>query len=151
MQPGTSLFRKPSFILLCFIPFLLWIAYGGPNQTTDINIHDTYFAVSIVDLSFICISLILFLSLLHRALRLGSSSKSNIFDFFHVFLSGLSLCLLLLLLRLRTILNPEDVTLYNTVSGGLFFSGMMVLILQPLFGIYWFVRMIIKIVQSGKS
>ncbi|WP_299800096.1 hypothetical protein [uncultured Maribacter sp.] len=125
--------QKPHFVFWILIPVLLLIGYIDSNETIVINIHDTYFVITMLNLGVL-------LSIMCGIIGLGywvviklNRRLVNWLTIIHLIITVISLCLILLIPFFLPESNQGITSLYFDAQVTITLSALVAVCIQSLY------------------
>jgi len=125
--------QKPHFVFWILIPVLLLIGYIDSNETIAINIHDTYFVITMLNLGVL-------LSIMCGIIGLGywvviklNRRLVNWLTIIHLIITVISLCLILLIPFFLPESNQGITSLYFDAQVTITLSALVAVCIQSLY------------------
>ncbi len=125
--------QKPHFVFWILIPVLLLIGYIDSNETIAINIHDTYFVITMLNLGVL-------LSIMCGIIGFGywvviklNRRLVNWLTIIHLIITVISLCLILLIPFFLPESNQGITSLYFDAQVTITLSALVAVCIQSLY------------------
>ena len=131
---------KPYFLFAVLIPVFLLFSFIIPNETLDVNIHDTYLIIRYFDLVILLSLFYGFLAIIYFILIKLNFSLIKWIVITHTLFTIKGVFLLVLFFQVIRIIKPEGIpfflnpnNFYERINWGIFITSFIIIITQVLF------------------
>tara|TARA_R110002051_G_scaffold91370_2_gene160703 strand:- start:23409 stop:23840 length:432 start_codon:yes stop_codon:yes gene_type:complete len=125
--------QKPHFVFWILIPVLLLIGYIDSNETIAINIHDTYFVITMLNLGALLSIMCGIIGLGYWVIIKLNRRLVNWLTIIHLIITVISLCLILLIPFFLPESNQGITSLYFDAQVTITISAVVAVCIQSLY------------------